>query len=44
MINWCDPQRRYDLIRALKNRKEGKTKIVDFVEFGAQAWTIYDED
>lgn len=44
MIIWCDPQRRYDLIRALKNRKEGKTKIVDFVEFGAQAWTIYDED
>ena len=32
MIIWCDPQRRYDLIRALKNRKEGKTKIVDFVE------------
>lgn len=44
MIIWCDPQKRYDLIHALKNRQEGKTKIVDFVEQGAQAWTIYDED
>ena len=44
MIIWCDPQKRYDLIHALKNRQEGKTKIVDFVEFGTQAWTIYDEE
>ena len=44
MIIWCDPEKRYELIHALKNRQEGKTKIVDFVEFGAQAWTIYDEE
>lgn len=43
MIIWCDPQKRYDLIHALKNRQEGKTKVVDFVEYGTQAWTIYDE-
>lgn len=44
MMIWCDPTKRYDLVRALKNRQEGKTKIVDFVDFGAQAWTIYDEE
>lgn len=44
MIIWCDPRNRYELIHALKNRGEGKTKVVDFVEFGAQAWTIYDEE
>ncbi len=44
MIIWCDPKKRYDLIYALKNIQEGKTKVVDFVEFGAQAWTIYDEE
>ncbi len=44
MIIWCDPKRRYELIHALKNRQEGKTKIVDFVENGTQAWTIYDEE
>ena len=44
MIIWCDPEKRYDLIRELKNRDEGKTKVVDLVEYGAQAWTIYDEE
>ena len=44
MIIWCDPQKRYDLIHALKNRQEGKTKVVDFVEVGTQAWTLYDEE
>lgn len=44
MIIWCDPAKRYELIRALKKRGEGKTKVIDFVEKGAQAWTIYDED
>ncbi len=44
MIIWCDPQKRYELIHALKNRQEGKTKVVDFVEVGTQAWTIYDEE
>lgn len=43
MMIWCDPKRRYELVHALKNRKEGKTKIVDFVEHGAQTWTIYDD-
>ncbi len=43
MMIWCDPQERYNLIHALKNRQEGKIKIVDFVEYGTQAWTIYDE-
>lgn len=44
MIIWCDPQKRYDLIHALKKRQEGKAKVVDFVEYGTQAWTIYDEE
>lgn len=44
MIIWCEPQKRYELIHALKKRQEGKTKVVDFVENGTQAWTIYDED
>ena len=44
MIIWCDPEKRYDLIHALKKRQEGKTKVVDFVEYGTQAWTIYDEE
>ena len=44
MIIWCDPQKRYELIHALKNRQEGKTKVVDFVEVGTQAWTLYDEE
>ena len=43
MIIWCDPKNRYNLIKALKNRQEGKTKIIDFVEIGAQAWTIYED-
>lgn len=43
MIIWCDPKKRYDLIKALKTKEEGKTKVIDFVEFGTQAWTIYDE-
>ena len=44
MMIWCDPKKRYELIRALKNRQEGKTKIINFVDYGTQAWTIYDEN
>lgn len=44
MMIWCDPKKRYDLIHALKNKQEGKTKVVEFVDYGAQAWTIYDEE
>ena len=44
MIIWCMPEKRYELIRALKKREEGKTKVIDFVEDGTQAWTIYDEE
>lgn len=44
MMIWCDPKKRYELIHALKKRQEGKTKVVNFVEYGTQAWTIYDEE
>ena len=44
MMIWCDPKNRYSLIKALKNRQEGKTKIINFVDYGTQAWTIYDEE
>ena len=44
MIIWCNPENRYELIKALKDREGGKTRIVDIVEEGTQAWTIYDED
>lgn len=44
MMIWCDPKDRYSLIKALKNRQEGKTKIINFVDYGTQAWTIYDEE
>lgn len=44
MMIWCDPKNRYNLIKALKNRQEGKTKIINFVDYGTQAWTIYDEE
>lgn len=44
MIIWCDPCKRYELIHALKNRQEGKTKVIDFVERGTQAWTIYEDE
>lgn len=44
MIIWCNPKDRYELIHALKTRQEGKTKIINFVDYGAQSWTIYDEE
>lgn len=44
MMIWCDPKKRYDLIQALKSRGEGKVRTVDFVDNGAQAWEIYDEE
>lgn len=44
MMIWCDPKDRYQLIKALKQRQEGKTKIVNFVDYGTQAWTLYDEE
>lgn len=44
MMIWCDPKARYQLIKALKQRQEGKTKIVNFVDYGTQAWTLYDEE
>ena len=44
MVIWCDPKKRFELIRALNERQEGKTQVVDFVEDGTQAWTLYNED
>ncbi len=44
MMIWCDPKDRYQLIEALKKRQEGKTRVVNFVDYGTQAWTIYDEE
>lgn len=44
MMIWCNPVNRYELINALKKKQEGKVKIVNFVDYGAQAWTIYDEN
>ncbi len=43
MMILCDPKQRYELIKALKKRQEGKVKIVNFVKYGAQSWTINDE-
>ena len=43
MMIWCDPKRRYELIEALR-KKDGKVLIVDFVEKGAQTWTIFNEE
>ena len=43
MMILCDPEKRYELIHALKNKQEGKTKIVSFVDHGAQAWTVNNE-
>ena len=43
MMILCDPEKRYELIYALKNKQEGKTKIVSFVDHGAQAWTVNNE-
>ena len=39
MMIYCDPCRRFDLIRALKE-KQGTVLIPHFVEIGTQAWTI----
>lgn len=44
MIVWCDPKDRYQLIKNLKKRNEGRVKIINFVEIGTQAWTLYDEE
>ena len=43
MMIWCDPMNRYELIKALKKRDGGKVKVVNFVDYGTQAWTIFDE-
>ncbi len=42
MLVFCDPVDRYELIHILKKRSEGKVKIINFVDHGAQSWTIYD--
>lgn len=44
MMIWCDPLKRYELIGKLKKVDGGKVKIVNFVDYGTQAWTIYDDD
>lgn len=43
MLIWCDPKNRYKLVEDLENLKEGFVRVVSFVEYGAQAWTLYDE-
>lgn len=41
MMIWCDPEKRYDLIEALKGLKDGQVYTCQFVENGMQAWTLY---
>jgi D-glycero-alpha-D-manno-heptose-7-phosphate kinase len=40
MMLYCNPCRRVDLVRALKN-KEGVVLTPSFTEIGTQAWTIF---
>ncbi len=42
MMIICEPTKRYDLIKALKAR-DGKVRVVTFVNEGAQSWVIDDE-
>jgi len=42
MMFFCDPCRRFELIRALKER-QGTVMIPNFVDIGTQAWTIDDK-
>lgn len=43
MLVFCDPEDRYELINVLKKRSEGKVKIINFVDHGTQAWTLYED-
>lgn len=43
MMIWCDPQKQFNLIKALESRKEGIVRTVNFYDLGTQAWTIYEE-
>jgi D-glycero-alpha-D-manno-heptose-7-phosphate kinase len=40
MMVYCNPLRRFKLMRALKER-EGLVLTTSFTEIGTQAWTIY---
>jgi D-glycero-alpha-D-manno-heptose-7-phosphate kinase len=40
MMIYCNPRRRFDLVRALKERG-GLVLTASFTETGTQAWTIY---
>lgn len=40
MMIFCEPEKRYDLIQALKER-EGCVMVTSFSERGTQAWTLY---
>jgi len=42
LMFFCDPCRRFELIRALKER-QGTVMIPNFVDIGTQAWTIGDK-
>lgn len=44
MMIWCDPQKRFNLIKALEARKEGLVRTVNFIDKGSQSWTIYGDD
>lgn len=41
MMILCDPKERYTLAEKLK-KKEGKVMMIQFVEKGVQAWTLYE--
>jgi D-glycero-alpha-D-manno-heptose-7-phosphate kinase len=43
MMCLVKPEYRLNLIEALKERKDGEIKVVEFVENGAQAWKLYEE-
>jgi D-glycero-alpha-D-manno-heptose-7-phosphate kinase len=39
MMIFCDPTRRFELAKML--REKGEVMLPSFVEYGAQAWTLY---
>ena len=43
LIVMCDPKSRFDLIKALNEKGDGRAFSVEFVEKGTKGWTIYDE-
>jgi D-glycero-alpha-D-manno-heptose-7-phosphate kinase len=40
MMIICDPKERYSLVEKLR-KADGKVRLVQFTEIGAQAWTLY---